>query len=87
MVLFSRQFGLGLFTLLERHWCYFLMYTPVNDDGMPFNVVNNGTPNSDGTPFNIVNNNGTLVNLGTPDSVDTPDNANLRSNSCTVIVF
>ena len=87
MVLFSRQFGLGLFTLLERHWCYFLMYTPVNDDGMPFNVVNNGTPNSDSMPFNIVNNNGTLVNLGTPDSVDTPNNANLRSNSCTVIVF
>ena len=63
------------------------MYTPVNDDGMPFNVVNNGTPISDGTPFNTANNNGMLVNLGTPDSVDTPDNANLRSNSCTVIVF
>ena len=60
---------------------------PVNDNGMPFNVVNNGMPNSDGTLFNIVNNNGTLVNLGTPDSVDTPDNANLRSSSCTVIVF
>ena len=78
MVLFSRQFRLGLFTLLERHWCYFLMYTPVNDDGTPFNVVNNGMPNSDGTPFNIVNNNCMPVNLGTPDSVDTPDSANLR---------
>ena len=87
MVLFSCQFGLGLFTLLERHWCYFLMYMPVNDDGTLFNVVNNGTPISDGTPFNIVNNNGTLANHGTLDSVDTPDNANLRSNSCPVIVF
>ena len=60
---------------------------PVNDDSTPFNVVNNGTPNSDGMPFNIVNNNGMPVNLGTPHSVDTPDNAKLRSNSCTVIVF
>ena len=51
---------------------------PVNDDGMPFNIVNNGTPNNDGTPFNIVNNNGTFVNLGTPDSVDTPDNTNFE---------
>ena len=54
------------------------MYTPVNDDGMPLNVVNNGTPDSDGMPFNIVNNNCTPANLGTPDSVDMPDNANLR---------
>ena len=63
------------------------MNTPVNDDGTPLNVVNNGTPNSDGTPFNVVKNDGMLVNFGTPDSVDTPDNANMRSNSCTVIVF
>ena len=63
------------------------MYMPVNNDGMPFNDVNNGTPNSDGTPFNVVNNDGTPVNLSTPGSVDTPDNDNMRSNSCTVIVF
>ena len=70
MVLFSRQIRLGLFILLERHWCYFLIYTPVNDDGTLFNVVNNGMPNTDGTPFNVVNNDGMLVNLGTPDSVE-----------------
>ena len=87
MVLFSHQIGLGLFILLERHWCYFSMYTPVNDDGTPFNVVNNGTHNSDGTSFNVVNIDGTPVNLGTPDSVDTHDNDNMRSNSCTEIVF
>ena len=52
------------------------MYTPVNDDGTPFKVVNNGMPNNDGTLFNIVNNKGTLVNRGTPDSVDTPDKTN-----------
>ena len=64
------------------------MYTPVNDDGTPFSVVNsNGMPNSDGTPFNVVNNNGTPINLGTPDSVDTPDNDNITSNSCTIQVF
>ena len=46
------------------------MYTPVNDDGMLFSVVNNnGMPNNDGTPFNVVNNDGTPVNLGTPDSI------------------
>ena len=68
MVLFSRQIGLGLFILFERHWCYFLMYMPVNDNGTPFSVVNNnGMPNNDGTPFNVVNNDGTPVNLGTPD--------------------
>ena len=64
------------------------MCMPVNDDGMPFNVVNNsGMPNNDGTPFNVVNNNGMPNNVGMLDNVGTPDTDSILSNSCTINVF
>ena len=48
------------------------MCTPINDDGMLFNFVNNNDmPN----------------NVGMPDNVGTPDTDSIPSSNCTVNVF
>ena len=48
------------------------MCTPVNDDGMPFNFVNNNDMPS---------------NVGMPDNIGMPDTDSIPTSNCTVNVF
>ena len=78
MVVFSRQFRLGIFPKFYQHWHYFSFCTPVNDDGTPFSFVNNNS-----TPDNAVNNKGMPDNVGT--AFNAINNIKTSSNSDTPV--